>query len=66
MVCLEINMGARFLKEFYPKVAYIGYEQAFKNAFGLTLNEFYNEFGKWFAETSSSEKLKMLDKISKY
>ena len=30
-----------FIKEFYPKVAYIGYEQAFSNAFGLTLDKFF-------------------------
>ena len=55
-----------FIKEFYPKVAYIGYEQAFLNAFGLTLDEFYEEFGLWFDQTSKSEKLKIIDVISKY
>ena len=55
-----------FLKEFYPRVAYIGYQQAFENAFGLTLDEFYNEFALWFDQTPKSEKLKIIDVISKY
>ena len=55
-----------FIKEFYPKVAYIGYEQAFLNAFGLTLDEFYEEFALWFDQTPKSEKLKIIDVISKY
>ena len=55
-----------FLKEFYPRVAYIGYQQAFENAFGLTLDEFYDEFALWFDQTPKSEKLKIIDVISKY
>jgi len=60
----ENNDG--FLKEFYPRVAYVGYQQAFKNAFGLSLDEFYDKFSKWFDETSKSEKLKIIQEISKY
>ena len=55
-----------FLTEFYPNVAYIGYEQAFINAFGLSLDDFYVEFSKWFDETTKTEKLKIIDTISKY
>ena len=55
-----------FLKEFYPNVAYIGYQQAFKNAFGLSLDDFYVEFGDWFAKSTRYEKLRILDQISRY
>ena len=37
-----------------------------ENAFGLTLDEFYNEFALWFDQTPKSEKLKIIDVISKY
>jgi hypothetical protein len=55
-----------FLKDFYPNIAYIGYQQAFKSAFGLSLDDFYIEFGDWFDKSSRYEKLRILDQISRY
>ncbi len=55
-----------FLTEFYPNVAYLGYQQAFKNAFGLSLDDFYAEFADWFDSSSQSEKLELLDQNSRY
>ena len=50
-----------FLKEFYPRVAYVGYQQAFNNAFGLSLDEFYAQFAIWFDNTPKAEKLKIIE-----
>jgi len=41
-------------------------QEAFKNAFRLSLNEFYEEFAIWFDQTPKSEKLKIIDVISRY
>jgi hypothetical protein len=43
-----------------------GYEQSFINAFVLSLNDFYDQFAEWFDETTESEKLSIIDIISKY
>ena len=55
-----------FINDFYPNVAYIGYEQSFINAFGISLNDFYDQFAIWFDKTTESEKLAIIDVISKY
>ena len=60
----ETNNG--FIEEFYPNVAYIGYQEAFKNGFGISLDEFYDEFDEWLDSTPKSEKIKILDTISMY
>ena len=49
-----------FINDFYPNVAYIGYEQSFINAIGLSLNDFYNQFAEWFDKTTESEKLSII------
>ena len=48
-----------FFVEHFPNVAYVGFEKAFKNAFGLTLDEFYSEFDT-FLDKPKSEQLKIL------
>ena len=48
-----------FFVEHFPNAAHLGYEKAFKNAFGLTLDEFYSEFDA-FLDKPKSEQLKIL------
>ena len=51
-------------------VAWLVYQyktyKGFINDFGLSLNDFYNQFAEWFDETTESEKLSIIDIISKY
>ena len=48
-----------FFVEHFPNAAHLGYEKAFKKAFGLTLDEFYSEFDA-FLDKQKSEQLKIL------
>ena len=48
------------LTDFLPVVEELGFEKAFEQAFGLTLQEFNDEFMEFFMASSESEKLAML------
>ena len=48
------------LTDFLPEVEPLGFEGAFEQAFGLTLQEFNDEFMEFFKASSDSEKLAML------
>jgi hypothetical protein len=48
------------LTDFLPVVEPLGFEGAFEQAFGLTLQEFNDEFMEFFKASSDSEKLSML------
>lgn len=48
------------LTDFLPVVESLGFEGAFEQAFGLTLQEFDDEFMEFFMASSESEKLAML------
>ena len=48
------------LTEFHPVVQSLGFEEAFAQAFGKSINEFDAEFMEFFTTTSESEKLAIL------
>jgi hypothetical protein len=41
-----------FLKEFYPAIHSLGWEQAFSQTFGRTVDEFYSEFDRFINQTN--------------
>ena len=51
-----------FFKEYIPSIFHLGEEKAFKNAFGLTIDEFYIKFED-FLNLSESEQFEMLEPI---
>jgi len=48
------------LNDFHPVVESLGFEEAFAQAFGQTIEEFDTEFMEFFASSSESEKLAIL------
>ena len=48
------------LNDFHPVVESLGFEEAFTQAFGQTIEEFDSEFMEFFASSSESEKLAIL------
>ena len=48
------------LNDFHPVVESLGFEEAFEQAFGMSLEEFNDEFMDFIVTASESEKLAML------
>ena len=52
-----------FLVDYFPRVAFLGWEVAFEEAFGMTIGDFYTEFDK-FLDQPREVQLALLDQAS--